>query len=520
MATDPTKETTIRERVIFGTLANSAGQFVTVAIGFFLTPFILHQLGADDYGLWALISSVVAYTSLLDFGIWNALVKYIAEFRARGEFDQARRLIATALWLYLLLCLVAIAVSTVIAFVFPRVFNLPPEQWSKAAWLVFLSGAAIGVSIPCSTPSAVLRGVQRFDLVNLVNTTGTVLVAVATIVVLEMGGGVFGMMIANIVLSIVMQVPSIYLVNRAAPEMKYGWRGANRRHVHKLASFSVSLFVQQVSNRLETRTDEIVIGGFMPISAVTPYAIARRLSEMAGLLTEQFIKVFLPIASELDAENDRTRLKALYITGTRLVLAIFLPIGAALVLFSPAILTAWVGAEYAHYAPLVGILTLSSLLGMSQWPANSVLQGIARHRPLAIMSSLSAVSKFALSILFVGTWGLTGVAVGTLIPAIVVNLGLILPYAMRVMGIRVGDLLRQVVWPALLPAIPTAIFFYLFRQTFDVSSLIAVGFATGVGVLVYWLGYLGLGASPFERDSLKYIATRTLAQAKLYLKFS
>src|SRR5207247_1724057 len=71
---------------------------ITLATGFLLTPFILHQLGASNFGLWMLIGSVVMYGSLLDFGIAGAVIRYVAEYRARGETEQARSLGAAAYW--------------------------------------------------------------------------------------------------------------------------------------------------------------------------------------------------------------------------------------------------------------------------------------------------------------------------------------------------------------------------------------------------------------------------------------
>src|SRR5215210_4950869 len=97
------KDAVIRRRVLSGTLANYVGQFVTLGTGFVLTPFVLHQLGASSYGLWVLAGSVVAYGSLLDLGISTAVVKYVAEYRARGETEQAHGLVATALCLYTVL---------------------------------------------------------------------------------------------------------------------------------------------------------------------------------------------------------------------------------------------------------------------------------------------------------------------------------------------------------------------------------------------------------------------------------
>ena len=88
----PDKDGAIRRRVMVGTASNYAGQIIAFASLFFLTPFILRHLGAATYGLWVLVSSIVAYGSVLDLGVWGAIIKYVAEYRARGEADTARAL--------------------------------------------------------------------------------------------------------------------------------------------------------------------------------------------------------------------------------------------------------------------------------------------------------------------------------------------------------------------------------------------------------------------------------------------
>jgi len=274
----------------------------------------------------------------------------------------------------------------------------------------------------------------------------------------------------------------------------------------------------QISGRLQTKTDEIVIGAFLPITAVTPYSIARRLSEVAGLLTNQFMKVLLPLASQLNAENDKARLRLLYITSTRLTLAIFLPIGCMLVVLAGPILTVWVGAAYAGYAHLVVILTLASLIDTSQWPAGSVLQGIARHRPLALISLCTALANLALSIVLVRSMGVTGVALGTLIPTSVASLGFILPYAMRVIGVSGVETLKEIFSPALLPAVPMVIVLYVLRQVIALSSLLSIMVVAGIGLLVYLIGYFATGASELERQTYRGFAVSTIRFARTCLK--
>jgi len=45
-----------------------------------------------------------------------------------------------------------------------------------------------------------------------------------------------------------------------------------------------------VAERIQRKSDEIIISIFLPIAAVTPYVIARKLSEVLQILTVQFIK--------------------------------------------------------------------------------------------------------------------------------------------------------------------------------------------------------------------------------------
>lgn len=518
MTHDVTKDTKIRQRVLYGTISNYVGHFVTVGTLFFLTPFILRQLGPTTYGLWVLAGSVLGYGMLLDFGIWGAIIKYVAEFRARGEIERAHGLIATALSLYVILGLVAVILSATIAPIFPIIFKVPLDQRVVARWLVILMGLGIGISIPCMTPLAVLRGLQRYDIVNLVEIVGTLFFTLATVIVLLLGGGVLSLVAVNICRLLLLLALGIYFIHRIEPELRFGWRGANRQLVRTVISYSWPLFVKDVAGRLQTRTDEITIGIFFPVSAVTPYNLARRLSEATHLLTKQFMKVLLPLASELHAEDDRARLRSLYIAGTRLTLVISLPIGCTLVILARPILTLWVGAEYAGYAHLVAILTLASFMVTSMWPAAAVLQGMARHRVLAATSLSSGLANLALSVTLVHPFGLTGVALGTLVPTMIEYIGIVLPYAQRVIGVSGTEAVREIFVPALLPAVPMTLLLYALQQAFEPASLLTILAVAGMGVVVYIVAYLSIGASQAERQTYRNLALSTLRFAGAHLK--
>src|SRR3954464_10685480 len=101
MTTGQAKNKQIRRKVIMGTASNFGGQIVVFLVSFLLTPFILHHLGGTEYGLWVLLGSIIAYSSVLDFGIWGTVIKYVAEYQAQGNDKGARALLTTALYSYL-----------------------------------------------------------------------------------------------------------------------------------------------------------------------------------------------------------------------------------------------------------------------------------------------------------------------------------------------------------------------------------------------------------------------------------
>jgi O-antigen/teichoic acid export membrane protein len=505
------------QHLIRGVISNFVGRFVGLGTWFLLTPFILDHLEPTLYGLWLLVGSVMAYGSLLDFGISSAITKYIAEFRAKQQYENAQQLLATALMVYLVLGSLVVVASIVFAPFFPRLFNIPPENHVPATWLVMLFGLRTGLALPSNSITAVLRGLERFDFLNLIGVISSLLTATAIVAVILLGGGVIGVVIVGIAVNVLMLIPGIWSIHRIAPDLRFGLSGANRSMFRVLTSFSSSIFMLHVGGQLETRTDQIVIGAFLPVSAVTPYSLAAKLSSLPQMITDQFLTLLLPLASKLHAENDHARLRAVYVVNTRLTLAIFLPVGVSLIFLAGPFLTIWVGAEFAGYAYLVLILTLASMIDTSTWPAGAVLQGMGLPKFSGRMSLIAGITNLFMSIILVQRIGLAGVALGTLIPTTIICLVFVHPYVIRVIKLSLRDVFSQVLLPALIPAIPSSLAIYALAKIIPPTSIIAILFVSGSCLLVYICVYLGMSSNRFERGLFQSTLTSIVQQARTYV---
>lgn len=520
MAAEATTDAAMSRRVLRGAIGNYLERAVWLGTYVFLTPFIVRRLGATDFGLWTLVGSLVSYGALLDFGIQGAVTKYVAEYTATGDDERARKLVATSVCLYSGLGALVIVLSAVAALLFPVLFNVPAQERATARWLVLLTGLAVGLFMPATTALAVLQGLQRYDITNTIGALWALVSVAATVVVLLLGAGVLGMAAVNIPLELAMQAVILWRLKRIAPGLRIGWRGADRSLIRPILGFSSSSFVMQTATQLRTRTDEIVIGAFLPIRAVAPYGVARRLADLPATVSQQALEMLLPVSSTLHAGNEHARLRALYLAGTRLTLAICLPLAATLIVLAPPLLSVWIGPAYAGSAAVLGILAVATTVTMSQAPAVSIMQGMGRHRPIAFLLLGSAIVNVVLSVVLVRRFGVTGIAAGALLHAAVVSFGFVLPYIAKTLGVGIADVLSRILWPVLTPLAPAALALYAARQAMRPDSLVSLAVVAAAGLLVYALVYLTLGASAGERQLYRGFLSGAWRSAAAYAKRS
>src|SRR6476646_5262171 len=76
------------------------GFVVNVATGLLLSPYILHRLGDDAFGLWVLVFAITGYYGLFDFGIRSSVIRYVARYRAVDNQEDLSSLVNTALFIY------------------------------------------------------------------------------------------------------------------------------------------------------------------------------------------------------------------------------------------------------------------------------------------------------------------------------------------------------------------------------------------------------------------------------------
>ena len=83
-----------------GALLSYLTIFLTNGIGLVLTPFMIHELGDSEYGLYTLIGSLIGYISVLDFGLNNTIIRFVSKYRALEDKKGEENFLATTMIIY------------------------------------------------------------------------------------------------------------------------------------------------------------------------------------------------------------------------------------------------------------------------------------------------------------------------------------------------------------------------------------------------------------------------------------
>src|SRR5690348_10496813 len=121
------KPRTTAGRLVFNSLCGVSVNVVTALVSVFLTPFILSQMGDKRYGVWAVLGSVYAYSTVLQFGLYSAINRHIPMHLARDEESKIREVTSSTMAFLLALGFVVILSTLMFGERILGLFVIPSE---------------------------------------------------------------------------------------------------------------------------------------------------------------------------------------------------------------------------------------------------------------------------------------------------------------------------------------------------------------------------------------------------------
>jgi O-antigen/teichoic acid export membrane protein len=400
------------KRAIMNGITSLMAKLVVLATTIISVPLTYHYLGAERYGLWMTVTSVVLFLGFADFGVGNGLTASIAAAHGRDNQDMARREVSCGFYL-----LVLIAGFLVLAFA----LCYPLIPWATLyGTKTALAGAEAGpasaililctaLSMPLGTVLRIQLGYQEGYIGDLWNAAGNLLALGGIIIATHLRGSlpllVFAVAAAPLLATTINCIIQFFYMR---PWLRPSLAFFEPKAALHLALVGGLFFLQQCFGLIYYVSDNVVISREMGAAEVAHYAVLQRIFSI-GLVAQYFMLPLWPAIAEAVVRQDYAWARRTARQAIAFSLSVGVVSGAVLLLVSRFLMKRWSGDDLGPIDFMrVGFAVWVVLVGYIA-AMNAILNQPATMRRHLVYFGAASIASVMLKIAFARHGSLAGV---------------------------------------------------------------------------------------------------------------
>lgn len=441
------------ERTINNALFNAGSSILPLALSLVFWPYIVATLGESPYGIYALVGSIIGYFSLLDLGLGNAVIKYVAEYTGQQDDKQTEDVIAAALSIFLIAGLAGFAVILATANILVTKFlKIPPELMEMATYSFYATSLGFFFTMQLTLFTSIANGLNRYDISSITLAVLGMLTTLGAVILLRQGFGLISLVWLNVFLPLLAVVFYLVLLRRLLPQIHL--RLTIRPKIMKrLLHFGMYSILSRATAVIMCQLAPLIIGSILGLAAVTYYVIPFTILSRMTVLIIRAGTVIFPTISELQGRQENGAIRDLYLTSSRMILSFSTASTVCLLIFGIRFLSLWMSPEFAERGGGVLLLiTLGVFIDQCTNVPCFVVNGLGRPKLSGLMSVCRAAIFLALIVPGAVYWGIVGVAAAFVLSNAVVSPFFIWFVSCNVLDIPLRQLVKEVYLRPLLAA--------------------------------------------------------------------
>jgi len=414
---DPRNRSADFQRGVLNAGSNLTAYLVYPVLWFLSTPVFVARLGIQHFGIWMLVNSVLGFGGIMEFGLTDATVKYVAQYRVRNDAGGVRRTVSTTLAMY---CLLGASGGLIIFFLAPflcgGVFRLEAADVPLATAAMRIGALGLLARFFDSVFESAFYGYERYDVAARVT-----IAAQATTILINIGlvltGHGLRAVIATTVTILFISGFTKYLTLRT--KLVPGLRILPRIYWHSLreiTGFGVYRWLESLLNIVNSNVDRFLIASYIGPAAVAYYTVALQLARQVHAVLARASAFLFPFSASLFEQKDYVRLRRLYVKSTLLVIVLSVGFILPLFLCGEQLLTLWMSEEFAVQAYVVlQIVCIRYVLSPMGIINHNFLLGAGLVKIQTVMAYLNVPIMIAGMFILIPRMGIAGAATGLLL---------------------------------------------------------------------------------------------------------
>ena len=394
-----------------------------------LTPFIIRTLGQSEYGVYKLAVSINAYLLLLDLGVGNSVIRYLAKYRTAKAHEDARKFLGVAMLYYLVIGILTLVVGGVLTAGFPYAFSngLSDQEILLGQKLLGITMVTSAVTMGSAAFSNAVIAYERFKISKGASIVQILIRMGLTWTVLRCGMGSLGIVIVNLILTVLCKGFFVFYVLFRIKLLPC-FRGIETAMIKDVVAYSSFILIQMIATQLNATLDQILIGALAASSAVilAVYGVGAQIVQYFQSIGSAFNGVLMPGVVALVEQhptgetltNEMVRIGRLVFMVLGLIWSGFLVLGQQFVIL-------WAGSvnRDAYYVALL-LMSVYTLI-LTQAIGGQILWAMNQHKEQAVLKFAIVIFNVVATVLLIQWNPLFGATIGTFLSLLLGDVGVL-----------------------------------------------------------------------------------------------
>lgn len=494
-------------QIKFGAILSYLSIGINIVAGLLYTPWMIHSIGKDNYGLYILAMSVISLF-LFDFGFSSAVTRFISKYLAEKRQDKANNFLGLVYRLYVGLDIILFLMLFSFYFFIPQIYQQLSAVEIEKFKVVYAMAALYSIfSFPFIPINGVLTAHEKFVQLKVCEIISRLLTILLMSICLILGYGLYAMVLVNALVGIFMIFLKIFCIRKyTLQRVTLGYW--NKIELKEIASYSGWITVVALAQRCIFNIAPSILGAISGSSEVAVLGIAITIEGFSFTFSNALSGMFLPRVSRIYA-NSGDILPLMVKVGRIQILIISLVI-FGFVFVGQEFINVWVGNRFNDSYLCAILIILPSLLQLPQEVGMQAIIAQNKVKYQAFVFCVMAVLNIVGSVFLSQGYGAVGLCMSVCIAYLIRTIGL--DYILfKKLNINLCVFFKET-YLKMLPSIILTLFVtWIFLNSCFITGWVGVIIDLSVFIIVYAIMMFSFAMNSYEKSLI-------VSPIKLFLK--
>lgn len=358
-------------KLAFNMVGSVLAFILSIAISFFLTPYIVRTLGAAAYGFIGLTSSIIGYTSIVTVALNAMAGRFISLSYLKGDKVSSNKYYSSVFYSNCIISLFILLIAVVLIVFIDKILNVPAELLSDVRLLMSLV-----------TISSIIELVTNQFGISMYITNRLYLSSVRQMIGSIGGSIILGCAyifftphvwyngLSGLILAMYTAYANRMLHRRLTPDLRINIKYFDFKKIKELVASGSWNLITKLSDILGQGMDLLFANLFVGAAPMGRLSITKSVTSLCLGLFGSISGVFGPTMTKLYAENKIAELVADFKKSIRILSCFSAPILCCVIIYCKDFYSLWMPQQNSSFLQMLTILGL--MASIFSWPLQAL----------------------------------------------------------------------------------------------------------------------------------------------------